>query len=85
MKAFATAIFAGLLCFAVARRVVVHGNWRTDVQSLTLIGATWLAAVMVGLWLTRSGLWSELRRKKQAVSSIEPRAVVERTEGGAQP
>jgi len=85
MKAFATAIFAGLLCFAVACRVVVHGNWRTDVQSLTLIGVTWLAAIGLGLWLTRSRLWDELRRRKQPAQIVELRAVVERTEGGAQP
>jgi putative peptidoglycan lipid II flippase len=85
MKALGTAVFAGVLCYAVARRVVVHGNWRTDLQSLVLIGLTWVAAIAVGLWVTRSRLWSELRRRKQPAQVIEPRAVVERTEGGAQP
>ena len=69
MKALATAIFAGVLCYAVARRVVVHGNWRTDVQSLALIGLTWLVAIVLGLWMTRSRLWDELRRRKQPVAS----------------
>ena len=85
MKALVTAVVAGGLCYAVARRMVVHGNWRTDVQSLTLIGLTWLVAIILGLWLTRSRLWSDLRRRKQAVEVVEPGAVVERTEGGAQP
>ena len=85
MKALATAIFAGVLGYAVARRIVGHGSWLTDVRSLALIGLTWLAAIAIGLWLTRSRLWDELRRRKQPAPMMEPRAVVERTEGGVQP
>ncbi|HEY4901603.1 MAG TPA: murein biosynthesis integral membrane protein MurJ [Terriglobales bacterium] len=85
MKVLATAIFAGVLCYVVARRVVVHGNWRTDARSLALIGLTWIVAVVLGLWLTRSRLWDELRRRKQPTQVVEPRAVAERTEGGALP
>ena len=85
MKALGTAVFAGVLCYAVARRMVMHGSWRTDLQSLALIGMTWLAAIALGLWLTRSRLWSDLRRRKQPAHVVEPRAVMERTEGGAQP
>ncbi len=39
MKALVTAVVAGVLCYAVARRVVLHGSWRTDLRSLALIGA----------------------------------------------
>ena len=85
MKALATAIFAGVLGYAVARRIVGHGSWLTDVRSLALIGLNWLAAIAIGLWLTRSRLWDELRRRKQPAPIMEPRAVVERTEGGVQP
>ena len=85
IKALGTASFAGVLCYAVARRMVVSGNWRTDLQSLVLIGLTWLAVVAIGLWITRSRLWRDLRRRKQPAPVIEPRAVTERTEGGAQP
>ena len=85
LKALATAIFAGALCYEVGRRVIAHGSWKTDVRSLTLLGVAWLGAIALGLWLTRSGLWSELRRRKKAEPAIEPRAVAERTEGGAQP
>jgi putative peptidoglycan lipid II flippase len=85
MKALGTASFAGLLCYAAARRVGASGNWRIDLQSLVLIGLTWLAAVAIGLWITRSRLWSDLRRRKQPAPVVEPRAVTERTEGGAQP
>ena len=85
MKALVTAVVAGVLCYAVADHVVIHGSWRTDVRSLALIGLTWLATIAIGLWITRSRLWSDLRRRKQPATDVEPRAVVERTEGGVQP
>jgi len=85
VKALGTAVVAGALCYAVSRRVAVHGNWRGDVVSLAVIGAVWLIAVAIGLWLTRSKLWGELRRNKRPARIVEPAAVVERTEGGVQP
>jgi putative peptidoglycan lipid II flippase len=83
-KALATAVLAGLLCYGVARRVALVGNWRGDLISLAAIGTAWLVVVTAGLWLTRSKLWSELRRRKPAPMA-ESAAVVERTEGGVQP
>jgi putative peptidoglycan lipid II flippase len=85
LKASGTAIVAGGLCCAVARRIVAEGSWWTDLRSLVLLGFTWLAATVVGLWITRSRLLGDLRRRKKPVTVVEPRAVVERTEGGAQP
>jgi putative peptidoglycan lipid II flippase len=83
-KALATAVVAGLLCYAVASRVANVGNWRSDLVSLAEIGTTWLVAVAMGLWVTRSTLWRELRRRKPVPIPESP-AVVERTEGGVQP
>ena len=83
-KALATAVVAGLLCYGVASRFARVGNWRSDLLSMAEIGATWLFVVAAGLWVTRSTLWSELRRRKPAPIA-EPPAVVERTEGGVQP
>lgn len=85
MKALGTAVIAGGLCYAVSLRLVALGSWRGDLLALALIGATWLAAITVGLRLTRSKLWGELRRSKQGAPILETRAVVERTEGGVQP
>jgi putative peptidoglycan lipid II flippase len=85
LKAFATAVMATMLCYAVSLRVAVRGEWRGDLLSLALIGAAWLAAVSIGLWMTRSKLWGDLRRAKRTPAIEEPRAVIERTEGGAQP
>ena len=85
MKAFATAAVAGAACYAVSRHVVAAGQWRRDLASLALLAATWLVAIAIGLWLTRSKLWSELRRGKRPAALAESQAVIERTEGGAQP
>ena len=84
-KAFATALVAGAACYAVSLRLVAPGDWRRDVVSLAILGVTWLVVVAAGLWFTRSRLWSDLQRSKPPEPIPEPRAVVERTEGGAQP
>jgi putative peptidoglycan lipid II flippase len=83
-KALATAMAAALACYGVASRFAKVGNWRSDLVSLAEIGATWLFVVAAGLWVTRSTLWSELRRRKPAPIAESP-AIVERTEGGVAP
>ncbi len=83
-KVLATAAVAGLACHGVAGRLSLVGNWRGDLWSLAAIGSTWIVVVFAGLWLTRSKLWSELRRRKPAPMGESP-AVVERTEGGVAP
>ncbi len=85
MKAVGTATVAGALCYAVSRRIVLQGSRRGDLLSLVVIGVTWLVVISLGLWLTRSNLWRELRQSKRPTPVIESRAVVERTEGGVQP
>jgi hypothetical protein len=49
------------------------------------MGAVWAAVVVIGLWLMRSRLWQDLRQTRRAEPIGESRAVIERTEGGAQP
>jgi len=83
-KVLVTAVVAGLLCYEVSRIWGSAGNWRSDVVSLATIGAAWSAAVAIGLWMTRSRLWRDLRRKAP-VAAPEPQPVVERTDGGVQP
>src|SRR6516162_6012182 len=53
-KAFATAVLAGGVAYAVSQRVVDVGSWRRDIVSLLAIGLVWLAVVAAGLWFTRS-------------------------------
>jgi len=86
-KAFGTAVLAAVICFAVGRTIVVDGSRRADLLSLVVISVAWLAAVALGLWLTKSNLPHELRRKKAPATSniTAPEQVVERTTGGVEP
>ncbi len=63
-KAGITAAVAGLLSHQVARAVMVSGSRSADLEALGLITITWAGAVAAGLWLTRSQLPGDLRRRK---------------------
>lgn len=65
-KAALTAAIAGLLSYRVASGVMLHGSRMADLQALGLITVTWAGATAAGLWLTRSQLPGDLRRKKPA-------------------
>lgn len=63
-KAGITAVVAGLLSCEVARAVLVNDSRIADLKALGLITITWAGAVAAGLWITRSQLPGELRRRK---------------------
>jgi putative peptidoglycan lipid II flippase len=81
IKALVTAVFAAGVSYAVVRGISLHGSRTADIGSLALISVTWLAAVALGLWLTKSSLPQELRRKK----SIPAEPVVEDAGTGMEP
>jgi putative peptidoglycan lipid II flippase len=84
-KAAITAVFAGLLSYGVARRVVVYGSHRADLYSLLLITLTWAAAVAVGLWLTKSHLLDDLRKRKGTIYPRVAERQAEELSRGAEP
>ena len=63
-KAAITAAVAGLLSYGVARVLMVNNSRTADLKALGLITITWAGAVAAGLWLTRSSLPGDLRRRK---------------------
>ena len=67
-KAALTAGAAGAIAFEVARVVPIsptgHGSRLADLLQLALVTITWAGAVAAGLWLLRSELPSDLRRRK---------------------
>jgi putative peptidoglycan lipid II flippase len=63
-KATITAAAAGLLSYRVASAFLVTGSRGADIKALGLIAITWAGAVAAGLWLTRSQLPGDLRRRK---------------------
>ena len=80
-----TAVLAGLLSFRVAQGVIAGASRTRDLYALILITFTWAAAVAAGLWLTRSQLAADLRRRK---GTIYPRLAERQAEDlsrGAEP
>jgi len=63
-KATITATVAGLLSYRVAGLVMITGSRVADIEALGLIVITWAGAVAAGLWLMRSQLPGDLRRRK---------------------
>jgi len=68
-KAGVTAVVAGLAAWSVARLVPLEGSRVADLQALGIATVTWAAAVAAGLWITRSALPGELRRRQPAVAA----------------
>ncbi len=72
-KAALTAVVAGGISFEVAKIVplvsssISSSSRVADVVQLALVSVTWAAAVAAGLWLLRSELPRDLRRRKGAV------------------
>ena len=66
-KAFVTATVAGAISFEVAKAIpLARGSRLADVMRLSLVSITWAAAVAAGLWLLRSDLPHDLRRRRAA-------------------
>jgi putative peptidoglycan lipid II flippase len=67
-KSALTAAIAGGVSLEVVRSITPlvsgHGSRVVDVLQLALISITWAAATAVGLWLLRSQLPNDLRRRK---------------------
>ena len=70
-KAALTAVIAGGLSYEVAKIVPLatsgRGSRVADLSQLVLVSVTWAAAVAAGLWLLRSELPGDLRRRRGAV------------------
>ena len=70
-KAAVVAGVAAVISFEVARAIPLasagHGSRVADIAQLALVSITWAAAVAAGLWLLRSELPRDLRRRKGAV------------------
>jgi putative peptidoglycan lipid II flippase len=67
-KAAAVAALAGGVSFAMAKALPAsgHGSRADDVLQLGLVTVTWAAASAGGLWILKSELPGELRRRKAA-------------------
>lgn len=62
-KAFVVSLVAGLLGWKLTTVVNLSGSRLADVKALILITVAWTVAVALGLWLTKSKLPNDLRRR----------------------
>ena len=62
-KSGLTAIVGGILSYKVAVGLMTGGGVVADLKVLFIAGLTWAAATAAGLWLTRSTLLADLRKK----------------------
>jgi putative peptidoglycan lipid II flippase len=84
-KAALTAAVAGYLSYRVSRVVPLNGRRASDLMSVALATLTWAAGVAAGLWLLRSQLPNDLRRKKAtAYPHVAERQAAE-TSAGIEP
>ena len=89
-KAAVVAAVAGGITFEVAKVIPLatagSGSRSADLMQLALVSVTWLAAVAAGLWLLRSELPGDLRRRKGAVYPVVAQGQIkEISEAGTQP
>ena len=89
-KSAVTAMVAGVISLEVAKTVPLfaygQGSRIADVLQLALISVTWAAATAIGLWLLKSQLPNDLRRRKKiaypAVAQTEGKEIMD---AGTQP
>lgn len=71
-KSLVTAIVAGILSYQTAKLVELDGSRARDMERLALASLTWGAAVLAGLWITRSQLLRDLRGRAATSAAPEP-------------
>jgi putative peptidoglycan lipid II flippase len=76
-KAAFTALVAAALSYRVGFGIVTHASRAADLKALSLMTVTWAGAVAAGLWLTKSKLPGDLRRRK---GTIYPRVAERQAE-----
>jgi putative peptidoglycan lipid II flippase len=84
-KAGITAAVAGLLSYRVARVLMVNDSRIADLKVLSMTTITWAGAVAAGLWLTRSSLPGDLRRRKPTTYPRVAEVQAAETSGGIEP
>ncbi len=62
-KALLVSAMAGAASYFVGRAVNLNGRRLADIEALALVSLTWAGAVAAGLWITRSQLLDQLRRR----------------------
>lgn len=64
-KALAISIVAAAIGWEIVRIANINGSRLADLKALVFVSAAWALTVALGLWLTKSKLPQDLRRKRQ--------------------
>jgi len=83
-KSALVSVVAGAISFEVAKAIPLaragHGNRLADLMQLALVSITWMAAAAAGLWLLKSDLPRDLRRRRAtaypAVAQTESKEIL---------
>lgn len=67
-KALAISAAAALAGLRVSTLVPLHGSRAADLKALTLVAIAWTIVVALGLWISKSSLPQDLRRRRRSVS-----------------
>lgn len=85
-KSLVIGLIAGGLSFEVGRIVSLNGSRRADLAALALASLTWAAVTAAGLWVLRSELPGELRRKRaSAYPAVAATGAAETMATGTEP
>jgi putative peptidoglycan lipid II flippase len=85
-KATLIGAISGGLSYEVTRGIQLNGSRGADVVAMALGSLTWAAAVAAGLWLLRSELPADLRRKKPTTfPRVAEGAAAETMSSGTEP
>jgi putative peptidoglycan lipid II flippase len=88
-KSGVTAVIAGLASLAASRSLApylgAHRSRVGDLLQLGVVSVTWAAASALGLWLLRSQLPNDLRRRKTAYPAVAEGESKEIMDAGRQP
>ena len=76
-KVVVSAIAAGMAGVYAAKLFPLRGNHMADIEALAVATAAWAAVGLAGLWITRSELLSQLRRRRGAPAATQPRITPE--------
>jgi putative peptidoglycan lipid II flippase len=71
VKSLGTAAVAWFVSYRVAETIPVNGSHLRDFERLGLASLTWAAAVLAGLWLTRSRLLHDLRGRGTTTTTAQ--------------
>ena len=84
-KAALTAVLAGWLAHRVSKVVSLNGSRLADLKDVLLVSITWAGGAAAGLWLFKSDLLSQLRRRKVTSYPHVAERQAEETSAGVEP